>query len=86
LEDTNEGYFLTPSRFWSTKSSRCPVWSPYARETDKWLYFASEIGPGKVRYVHKNHLINFEVVEKMVTVSMRKTTAIAKGLIAASLV
>lgn len=57
--------------------------APFERQTDKWLYFACEQGPGQVRYVHKNHLINFEVTpEKMVTVSMGKWTAIAKGLLA----
>jgi hypothetical protein len=55
--------------------------APFERQTDKWLYFASEQGPGTVRYVHKNHLINFEVADKLVTVSMRQSTAIAKGLI-----
>jgi len=61
--------------------------APYARQTDKWLYFANEVGPGKVRYVHKNHLIAFDVIgdasSSLVTVKMRKITAIAKGLLAA---
>lgn len=57
--------------------------APYARETDKWLYFANEVGPGNVRYVHKNHLISFDVSDKIVTLSMRKSTAIAKGLLVA---
>jgi hypothetical protein len=33
-----------------------------------------------VRYVHENHMINFDVADKLVTVSMGKSTAIAKGL------
>jgi len=54
---------------------------PFANETVRWIDFKEPVGPKGLKFFHKAHVIESNLVDGMLTMVVDRKAAIAKGLI-----